>query len=204
MSRYVGPRVKKLRALGVNLPGLTRKTMDRRPFPPGPHGPTRRRKLSDFGKQLVEKQKLRFNYGIGERQLRRLMVEARSSKENTGAKLLEYLERRLDNVVFRAGFAPTIPAARQLVSHRHITVNGRRVNISSYRVAVGDVIRPIEKSLNLAPIVSSLESISLGRPDWMEFDDKKRLVRINSIPSSDSVPFPVEVQLVVEFYSKRL
>lgn len=204
MSRYTGPRVKKLRALGVNLPGLTRKSMERRPFPPGPHGPTRRRKLSDFGKQLAEKQKLRLNYGLGERQLRRLMTEARGSKENTGAKLLEYLERRLDNVVFRAGFAPTIPAARQLVSHRHITVNGRRVNIASYRVSPGDVIRPVEKSLNLQPIVASLESMQVARPDWLEFDDKKRLVRVSGNPTPASVPFPIEVQLVVEFYSKRL
>jgi small subunit ribosomal protein S4 len=204
MSRYTGPRVKKMRALGVNLPGLSRKTIDRRPYAPGPHGQTRRRKLSDFGKQLAEKQKLRFNYGLGERQLRRLMAEARGSKEATGAKLLELLERRLDNVVFRAGFAPTIPAARQLVCHGHIAVNGRRVDIASYRISAGDVVRPVEKSLNKVAIVTSLESMSLARPTWMDFDAGKRLVRISALPGADSVPFPVEVQLVVEFYSKRM
>lgn len=204
MARYTGPRVKKMRALSVNLPGLSRKTIDRRPFPPGQHGPTRRRKLSDFGKQLAEKQKIRLNYGLGETQLRRLMAEARASKDNTGAKLIELLERRLDNVVFRAGFAPTIPAARQLVSHGHITVNGRRVNIASYRVAVGDVVRPAERSLTLAPIETSLESMSLARPGWIDFDGNRRLGRIVSLPTPDSVPFPLEVQLVVEFYSKRM
>ena len=140
MSRYTGPRVKKMRKLGVNLPGLSRKTMDRRPYPPGEHGGKRQKRKSDYANQLMEKQKLRLNYGVSERQFRRYMVEARQSKTPTGDKLLELLERRLDNVVFRAGFAPTIPAARQLVNHRHIRLNGHKADIPSIRVKVGDVI----------------------------------------------------------------
>ncbi len=204
MARYRGPRVKRLRALGVDLPGLTRKSHERRPHPPGEHGQNLRRKHSEYAIRLHEKQKLALHYGLGERQMRRYVVDARRSHGNMGEKLIELLERRLDNVVFRAGFAPTIPAARQLVSHGHITVNGRRVNIASYRVAVGDVVRPAERSLTLAPIETSLESMSLARPGWIDFDGNRRLGRIVSLPTPDSVPFPLEVQLVVEFYSKRM
>jgi len=204
MSRYTGPRVKKMRALGVDLPGLSRKSIERRPYRPGEHGQARRRKMSDFGKQLQEKQKLRLNYGLSEKQFRRLVAEARASKDATGQKLLELLERRLDNVVFRAGLAPTIPAARQLVAHGHLTVNGRRTDIPSFRVREGDVIRPREKSLNLQSIAESLGEMSLIRPEWMEFDDKKRTTRIGMLPTASSVPFPVDVQLVVEYYSKRM
>ena len=205
MARYTGPRVKKMRSLGVNLPGLSRKTIDRRNFPPGQHGLQRqRKKLSDFGRQLQEKQKLRLNYGIGEKQLRRLVTQARSSKEATGQRLLELLESRLDNVVFRAGFAPTVPAARQLVSHGHILVNGRRVNIASYRVRAGDVIRPRDKSLNLLSIIDSLQTMQMQRPGWLDFNEAKRLVQVTTTPSATEVPFEVTIQLVVEFYSKRL
>ena len=140
MARYKGPRVKKLRALGVDLPGLSRKSRERRPYPPGQHGNVGHKKTTEYGRRLMEKQKLRFNYNVSERQLRRLVKEARSSKTATGQKLLELLESRLDNVVFRAGFAPTIPAARQLTGHGHVTVNGKRVDIASYRVKQGDVI----------------------------------------------------------------
>ncbi|MFT4705353.1 MAG: small subunit ribosomal protein S4 [Bradymonadia bacterium] len=204
MSRFTGPRLKKMRALGVELPGLSRKSIERRPYPPGQHGQARKKKPSDFGRQLKEKQKLRFNYGLSERQFRRLMTEARASKVATGQKLLELLERRLDNVVFRAGFAPTIPAARQLVNHGHITVNGRRVDIASYRVGSGDVIRPRNKSLTLQCITDSVENLSLARPDWMDYDAKKRVAQMKVVPTADSVPFPIEVQLVVEYYSKRM
>lgn len=204
MSRYVGPRVKKMRALGVNLPGLSRKTMEKRPYPPGQHGQNRRKKQSDFGKQLMEKQKLRVNYGISERQFRRIVTAARSSRDDTGQKILELLERRLDNAVFRAGFAPTIPAARQLVNHGHILVNGRRVDIASYVVDERDVIRPRDKSINLASVVDSLSAMSLLRPNWMEYDESRRLVKVTGRPDATSVPFDIDVQLVVEYYSKRM
>lgn len=204
MSRFTGPRVKVLRALGVDLPGLSRKSREARPYPPGQHGQARRRKLSDFGRQLQEKQKLRMNYGLGERQFRRLVTEARASKMAAGEKILQLLESRLDNVVFRAGYAPTIPAARQLVTHGHFLVNGRRVDIASYRVSQGDVIQPRGRSLNLKPIEESLLAPVLARPDWIEFNDEKRITRIAALPPADTVPFEIDVQLVIEYYAKRL
>jgi small subunit ribosomal protein S4 len=206
MSRYTGPRVKRMRALGIDLPGLSRKSMWDRPYPPGVHGPksARRRKMSDFKKQLLEKQKLRFNYGLNEGQFMRLYREAVHSKEPSGDKLLELLERRLDNTVFRAGFAPTIPAARQLVCHGHFLVNGRRLDIPSYRVREGDVISLRERSQNLAAVDAALEDVRLARPDWIEFDEAKKTATIKSLPKVDSVPFPLEIDLVIEYYSKRL
>lgn len=125
MSRYTGPRLKVMRALGLELPGLSRKSIENRPHPPGQHG-LRQRKRSEYGLQLAEKQKLRFNYGLGEKQLRRLMAEASRARAPTGDKLLELAERRLDNVVFRAGFAPTGVAARQLVRHRQLVAGDAR------------------------------------------------------------------------------
>jgi small subunit ribosomal protein S4 len=195
-----------MRALGIDLPGLSRKSMWDRPYPPGVHGPksARRRKMSDFKKQLLEKQKLRFNYGLNEGQFMRLYREAVHSKEPSGDKLLELLERRLDNTVFRAGFAPTIPAARQLVCHGHFLVNGKRLDIPSYRVREGDVISLRERSQNLVAVDAALEDVRLARPDWIEFDEAKKTVTIKSLPKVDSVPFPLEIDLVIEYYSKRL
>ena len=204
MSRYKGPRLKRMRALGLNLPGLSRKSIERRPYPPGEHGGDRRRKESDYGRQLKEKQKLRYNYGLGERQFRRLMVEARRSKLETGKKLIELLERRLDNTVFRAGFAATIPAARQLVNHSHIRVNGRRVDVASYRVRPGDVITLRERSKKLALVKESVEQLSLTRPDWISWNGGELTATIEKLPDEDSVPFPIDVQLVVEYYARQL
>ena len=204
MSRYIGPRVKKMRALGLALPGLSRKTMQKRPFPPGQHGQRRRGRRSDYGTQLIEKQKLRYNYGLGERQLRRLMKEARRSKAATGDKLAELVERRLDNVLFRAGFAPTIPAARQLVNHAHFVVNGKKVNIPSFRVKVGDEISLRERSRELKVIDASIGQPSLSIPDWMEIDSTRKVARIRALPTPESIPFDVDLQAVVEYYSKRM
>lgn len=204
MSRYKGPRLKRMRALGLNLPGLSRKSTERRPYPPGEHGGDRRRKESDYGRQLKEKQKLRYNYGLGERQFRRLMVEARRSKLETGKKLIELLERRLDNTVFRAGYAPTIPAARQLVNHAHIRVNGRKVDVPSYRVRPGDVITLRERSRKLQCVKDSLEALSLTRPEWISWNGGELTATIEKLPEEDSVPFPIEVQLVVEYYARQL
>ncbi len=206
MSRYTGPRVKRMRALGLDLPGLSRKSMWDRPYPPGVHGPksARRRKMSDFKKQLLEKQKLRYNYGLNEGQFMRLYREAVHSKEPSGDKLLELLERRLDNAVFRAGFAPTIPAARQLVCHGHFLINGKRLDIPSYRVREGDVISLRERSQNLAAVEAALGDVRLARPDWLEFDEEKKTATVKSLPKVDSVPFPLEIDLVIEYYSKRL
>ena len=195
-----------MRALGLDLPGLSRKSMWDRPYPPGVHGPksARRRKMSDFKKQLLEKQKLRYNYGLNEGQFMRLYREAVHSKEPSGDKLLELLERRLDNTVFRAGFAATIPAARQLVCHGHFLVNGRRLDVPSYRVREGDVIGLRERSQNLAAVDAALEDVRLTRPDWIEFDESKKTATVKGLPKVDSVPFPLEIDLVIEYYSKRL
>ncbi|MFN3202808.1 MAG: 30S ribosomal protein S4 [Bradymonadia bacterium] len=204
MSRFTGPRVKVMRAMGLDLPGLSRKSIERRPFPPGVHGGTRRRKESVHGMQLKEKQKLRYNYGVSERQMRRYVLEARRSKDETGSKLLELLERRLDNVVFRAGYAPTIPAARQLINHGHFRLNGRKANVASIRVKSGDVIAPRERSMKVAVITESMEGLRIARPDWASVEANKLETTITSLPDPNSVPFEVDVQLVVEYYAKRL
>jgi small subunit ribosomal protein S4 len=204
MSRYRGPRVKKMRALAINLPGFTTKDIERRPFPPGQHGQTRRGKLSDYGMQLREKQKLRVNYGLGERQMKRLVKEAKRSNMATGAKLLELLERRLDNVVFRAGFAPTIPAARQLVSHCHFLVNGRKVNIPSFRVRVGDTIQVRPKSRKVPIINEHFHGSAPFRADWISVNTEGFVAEVADIPSFETVPFTIDPQLVVEYYSKQL
>src|SRR5690606_37064464 len=158
------PRLKIMRALGVELPGLSRNSIEARPYPPGQHGQKQSRK-SDYAKKLQEKQKLRFNYGLGERHLQRLFLEAKRSTMPTGDKLLELLERRLDNFVFRAGFAPTIVAARQLVSHRHIRLNGRSVNIPSIRINAGDEISLGARATKIPNVVECIESPSLERPE---------------------------------------
>ena len=204
MSRYLGPRVKKMRALGVNLPGLSSKTIERKPHPPGQHGPNRRRKVSDFGMQLAEKQKVRMNYGVTEKQMRRLMKESLGAKVATGDKLIELLERRLDNVVFRAGVASTIPAARQLVNHGHLMVNGRRVNIASFRVRAGDVIEFRPRSRKLDIVTEALQTMGPYRPDWLKVEAEQRRVTMLEHPDGGSAPFPVELQLVVEFYSRSM
>ena len=176
MARYTGPRLKVMRALGTELPGLSRKSMENRSYPPGQHGQKNRRR-SDYAVRLAEKQKLRFNYGLSEKQIRRLFREAKSSKAPTGDKLLELLERRLDNFVFRAGFAPTAVAARQLVRHRHVLLNGRSVNIPSIRINPGDKItltvkpqavttwsEPQTKSKGPAPFCKKLLQCSI---EWL-------------------------------------
>ena len=204
MGRYTGPRVKKMRALGVELPGLSRKSISKRPYRPGEHGQDSQRP-KDYKLRLLEKQKLRFNYGVSERQLRRIIREAIRSKTLTGDKIIELLERRLDNVVFRGGLAPTIPAARQLVNHNHITVNNKRVNIASYRVKVGDLIRPREKSLKLDPIqIALLDGPELNHTEWLEFNESTVSIQIVSLPNAESVPFPLELPLVIEYYSRLL
>ena len=204
MSRYTGPRLRVMRALGVELPGLSRKSTERRPYPPGEHGGRRRRPDSVFGTQLKEKQKLKMNYGVTERQMRRLMKQARKSKTAAGIRLLELLESRLDNAVFRAGFAPTIPAARQLVNHGHFLLNGRKTDIPSAQIKQGDVIALREKSKNLEIIKESLAKPSIALAQWLtvEIDEKK--FTISATPDAESVPFPVEVQQVVEYYNTRM
>ena len=204
MARYTGPKVRKQRALGTYLSGLTGKSMEQRSTRPGQHGHRAGgRKVSDFGVQLKEKQKLQFNYGLREKQISRLVKEARKSDMAAGDKLAELLERRLDNVVFRAGFARTIPAARQLVAHGHIRVNGKRVDIASYRVDIGDVIGPKPKSKDKQMIKDAITSMRLARPDWLQCNYAEGHAIILAHPTTDSLSVEVDVARVIEYYAKR-
>ena len=204
MSRDRGPRVKKMRAVGMELPGLSRKSIERKPNPPGMREGQFKKKKSEYGIQLLEKQKLRFNYGVTEKYLRRLVKEAFRSRQHSGHKLLELLESRLDSVVFRSGFAPTIPAARQLVGHNHVHVNGKRVNIASYQVQTGDVLTLTEKAYKLPLVVGTLEQPSLARPAWLSFNSEASSAQMITAPDRDSFAFLIEEALVVEFYARSI
>jgi small subunit ribosomal protein S4 len=185
------------------LPGLTRKST-RKAYPPGQHGQARR-KRSEYAVRLEEKQKLRYNYCISEKQLLRYVKAARGSKGSTGQVLLELLEMRLDNTVFRMGMAPTIPGARQLVTHGHILVNGRRVNIPSYQCQIEDVIavRDRERSRNL--VESNLQYPGLANlPSHLEFDKDKLVGKVNGVIERDWVALNVNELLVIEYYSRKL
>jgi small subunit ribosomal protein S4 len=203
MSRYTGPRVRQMRALGVQLPGLSSKSLERRPYPPGQHGQARR-KQSEYGLRLLEKQKLCRNYGVTERQLRRVMREAGASRGPTGERVLELLESRLDNVVFRAGFGRTIPAARQLVNHGHVLVDGRKVDIPSYQVKANQVVSLRPASRDLTEVLGAIEHTRGFETPWLSINVADRQVTISSRPDAASVPFQIAIQLVVEFYSQRL
>lgn len=204
MSRLRGPRLKIMRALGVELPGLSRKSIEKRPHPPGQHGPQTRKRTnrSDYSLRLREKQKVRFNYGLSERQLRGLVEDATRLKGNTGVVLIQLLERRLDNVVFRAGFARTIPAARQMVTHGHIQVNGKSVDRASYRLRRGDVISVATKSRALAQ--SALDSGSGMASDWINVDREGLKATMASFPDDSFLPFPLEPRLIIEHYSRAM
>lgn len=205
MSRMIGPRLKIMRALGVDLPGLANKTIEARPNPPGQHGAKMlRKRKSDFGIKLQEKQKLRFNYGVSETQLRKLMLDAKKGNAPAGETLLQFLERRIDNVIFRAGFAPSIPAARQLVNHRHVLLNGKSVNIASIRLKKGDVVGLKSSSLKIPVVQHTLQNMPLTRPEWLSWDALQLNATVVHMPSVDDVPFPVDVQQVVEYYANRL
>jgi small subunit ribosomal protein S4 len=205
MSRFIGPRLKVMRALGVDLPGLSRKTIEARPTPPGQHGnKASRKRRSDFGVKLQEKQKIRFNYGLTETQMRRLILDARKGKEPTGERLLQLLERRMDNVVFRAGFAPNVIAARQLVNHGHLMLNDKPANIPSIRLNIGDEITVKPKSKNIPMVVETVKQPSLERPEWLAWDTATQVATVAHLPAVSDVPFPVDVQLVVEYYANRV
>ncbi|GAB4280246.1 MAG: 30S ribosomal protein S4 [Oscillatoriaceae cyanobacterium] len=202
MSRYRGPRLRIVRRLG-DLPGLTRKNA-KRAYPPGQHGQARK-KRSEYAIRLEEKQKLRFNYGLSERQMLRYVLKARRTTGSTGQILLELLEMRLDNTVFRMGMAPTIPGARQLVNHGHITVNGRTVNVPSYNCRPGDTIavRDREKSRKL--VEANLQSPGLAHlPSHLEFDKDKFTGKVNGKIEREWVALQVNELLVVEYYSRQV
>ena len=202
MSRFTGPRVKVMRALGIDLPGLSRQSMQDRPHPPGQHGITKvSSRKSEFGLQLMEKQKLRYNYGLTETQLRRVVSTAKAQQGATGGKIIELLERRLDNLVFRAGFAPTIPSARQLISHGHFALNGKRVTIPSIRVRRGECFGPTEKGQKIDLVRLTLAEPALERPPWIAFDATTQLACLTTLPEGDAAPFPLDLQRVVEYYA---
>lgn len=206
MARYRGPRLKICRALGVDLPGLTTKIRkEHRQHPPGVHGAGRRGKPSDYKIRLQEKQKLRFHFGVGEKQFRKYMTEAARRKGPTGENLITLLERRLDNVIWRLGFAPTIPAARQMVVHGHIRLNGHKVDRPSYQIKDGMTIQIREKSLQTDFIRSRLEEAThRNPPDYMERDLETASGKMTQPPTRNDLPFDVDLQQVVEYYSQML
>ncbi len=204
MSKRVGSKYKINRRLGVNLWGRSKSPLNRRDYGPGQHG-QRRKKPSDFGTQLMAKQKLKGYYAnIGERQFRRLYEEAARRRGDTGENLIELLERRLDAVVYRMKFAPTPFSARQFVNHGHIRVNGRRVNIASYLVKDGDLIEVKDKSKQLAIVLEASKSTERDVPDYLQVDHDRMRVSFVRAPKLADVPYPVSMEpnLVVEFYSR--
>lgn len=205
MSRYTGPRARVSRRLGTNIWGTKGENvaMEKRPYPPGDHGRTRRRgNVSEYLLQLQEKQKARFAYGMTERQFRNLYEEANRRQGVTGENLLRYCEQRLDNIVYRAGWAATRPQARQFVSHGHVEVNGHRVNIPSYRVRKGDVIRLREKSRQLLVIQWNMDTLDRTPPAWLESSEGGQEVTVRELPLREHIDVPVREQLIVELYSK--
>ena len=204
MSNRTTSKYKINRRLGVNLWGRPKSSFNKREYGPGQHG-QRRRKPSDFGVQLAAKQKLKGYYGnIGERQFRRYYADAVRRRGDTGENLVELLERRLDAVVYRAKFVPTVFAARQFVNHGHILVNGKRVNIPSYRVSDDDVVQIKEKSREMPLVLDALGSPERDVPDYIEIQLKDMSARYLRGPKLADVPYPVQMEpnLVIEFYSR--
>ncbi|MGH7032117.1 MAG: 30S ribosomal protein S4 [Stellaceae bacterium] len=204
MSKREGSKFKINRRLGVNLWGRAKSPLNRRDYGPGQHG-QRRKKPSDFGTQLMAKQKLKGYYGnIGERQFRRLFAEASRRRGDTSENLIGLLERRLDAVVYRLKFATTPFAARQFINHGHILVNGKRVNIASYSVKDNDAIEVREKAKQMAVIIEATASTERDVPDYLEVDHAKLRGKFLRAPKLTDVPYPVKMEpnLVVEFYSR--
>jgi small subunit ribosomal protein S4 len=202
MARYTGPRSRVARKFGEPIYGPD-KHLDRKNFPPGQHGITKKRKkTSEYGIQLREKQKAKYTYGVLERQFRNTFEKASRAKGVTGAVLLQLLESRLDNVVYRLGVAPTRAGARQLVSHRHITVNGEVVNIPSCQLKPGDIIGVREKSKSLETIVDSLTTRKSSKLPWLEWDETQMAGKFMNMPERSDIPEDIKEQLIVELYSK--
>ena len=202
MARYIGPKSKIARKFGEAIYGAD-KVLEKRNYPPGQHGLARKRKKnSEYGEQLSEKQKAKYTYGILEKQFARTYEAAARMGGITGENLLKLLECRLDNVVYRLGIAPTRAAARQLVSHRHICVNGNVVNIPSYALKAGDVVSVREKSKTLEVIVDALSGASRSRYAWLEWDGASMSGKFLQAPEREEIPENIKEQLIVELYSK--
>ncbi|CAH0270554.1 30S ribosomal protein S4 [Peribacillus frigoritolerans] len=200
MARYTGPSWKLSRRLGISLTG-TGKELEKRPYAPGQHGPNQRRKISEYGMQLQEKQKLRHMYGITERQFRSMFDRAGKLKGVHGENFMVLLESRLDNLVYRLGLARTRRQARQLVNHGHITVDGSRVDIPSYKVSLGQTISVREKSRNFSIIKESVEATNFV-PDFLTFDAEKLEGTFTRLPERSELPAEINEALIVEFYSR--
>jgi small subunit ribosomal protein S4 len=201
MARYTGPKSKISRKYGEPIFGDT-KALEKKPHPPGQHGRGRRRKKSEYAIQLAEKQKAKYLYGILEKQFRNMFDKATRKDGITGENLLQLLEARLDNVVYRLGIAPTRRSARQLVVHKHITVNGNLVNIPSYTLKEGDMIAVRERSKSLVAISESISNKTSNKYKWLEWDDKSLLGKLVTYPDRESIPENINEQLIVELYSK--
>jgi len=201
MARYTGPKTKIARKFGEPIFGED-KVLTKKNYPPGQHGNNRRRKTSEYGTQLKEKQKAKYTYGVLERQFRNLFERAAHTKGITGEVLLQLLESRLDNVVYRLGIAPSRPAARQLVLHKHITVNGDVVNIASYQVKPGDVVAVREKSKSLEVIADNLAGFNHSKYPWIEWDEAVKGGKFLHLPQREDIPENIKEQLIVELYSK--
>ena len=201
MARYTGPKSRIARKFGEAIFGAD-KVLSKRNFPPGQHGISRRRKTSEYGVMLAEKQKAKYTYGVLERQFRNLFEKAASANGITGEILLQSLESRLDNIVYRLGIAPSRAAARQLVGHRHIVVDGEVVNIPSYAVKPGQIVGVREKSKSLEVIANSLAGFNHSKYPWLEWDENTKAGRYLHIPERADIPENIKEQLIVELYSK--
>ncbi len=201
MARYTGPKSKIARKFGEPIFGED-KVLAKRNYPPGQHGNNKRRKLSEYGTQLKEKQKAKYTYGVLEKQFRNLFNKAARKEGVTGELLLQLLECRLDNVVYRLGIARTRAAARQLVLHRHITVNGSVLNIPSYSVKPGEVVAVREKSKSLEVIEDSLAGFNHSKYPWIEWDESVKGGKMLHLPQREDIPENIKEQLIVELYSK--
>lgn len=201
MARYIGPKSRIARRFGEPIFGPD-KVLNKRNYAPGQHGVNRRKKNSEYGTQLAEKQKAKYTYGVLERQFRLLFQQAQRSKGITGEILLQLLESRLDNIVYRLGIAPTRAAARQMVSHRHITVDGKVVNIPSYQVKQGQVVAVREKSKSLEVIAASLSGFNHAKYSWLEWNEQELAGKYLNVPAREEIPENIKEQLIVELYSK--
>ncbi len=202
MARYIGPKSKIARRFREPIFGPD-KALERKNYPPGQHGNSRRRgKQSEYATQLLEKQKAKYTYGILERQFANLFTKASSKEGVTGEELFKLLEARLDNTVFRLGIAPTRSAARQLVSHKHITVNGEMVNIPSYSLRPGDIVAVRERSKSLETITESVSGRTINKFSWLEWDVNELTGTFLNFPSRDEIPENIKENLIVELYSK--
>ena len=202
MARYTGPKSKIARKFGEAIYGED-KVLAKKNYPPGQHGVNKRRKTSEYGTQLREKQKAKYPYGVLEKQFRNLFKKATRTKGVKGEVLLQLLEARLDNVVYRLGIAPTRAAARQLVIHRHITVDGQVVNIPSYSVTPGEFVAVREKSKSLEVIADSLAGFNHAKYPWIEWDESAKGGKVLHTPQREDIPENIKEQLIVELYSKQ-